>query len=68
MPGFNRRNFLKTAGLSALPIVIPGAASLAANGKGYTPPGTEPLVKLFGALPSARFYSHEGAKTQRIIL
>jgi threonine aldolase len=48
MPGFNRRNFLKTAGLSALPIVIPGAASLAANGKGYTPAGTEPLVKLFG--------------------
>lgn len=48
MPGFNRRNFLKTAGLSALPGIIPGAACFAANGKADTPPGTDPLVKLFG--------------------
>ena len=31
-----------------MPVIIPGAAGFAANGKADMPPGTEPLVKLFG--------------------
>ncbi len=48
MTRFNRRSFLKTAGLSAVPLMVPAAAVLAANNGPYTPPGADPLVKLFG--------------------
>ena len=47
MPVFNRRYFLRAAGLSSLPLLVP-AAAMTANGREYTAPGTEPLVKLFG--------------------
>ena len=47
MSKFNRRNFLRAAGLSSLPLLVP-AAALTANGMAYTAPGTEPVVKLFG--------------------
>lgn len=47
MSVFNRRYFLKAAGLSSLPLLVP-AAAMTANGREYTAPGTETVVKLFG--------------------
>ena len=47
MSVFNRRYFLRAAGLSSLPLLVP-AAAMTAHGREYTGPGTEPVVKLFG--------------------
>jgi threonine aldolase len=49
MPPFNRRNFLRTSGLSLLPAVIPFTSVLVAGKKEntYAPPGT-PFIKFYG--------------------
>jgi threonine aldolase len=47
MPIFDRRNFLKTAGLTILPAVIPIVPALATGKPGQHAAG-EPIIRLFG--------------------
>ena len=48
MSALNRRKFIQTAGLSALPVLIPGGSAFAGKGHEASPLDGIPDVKLFG--------------------
>ena len=47
MPVFNRRNFLKTSGLTLLPALIPAGSLLANDKKAANPPAGDPTIYFY---------------------
>src|SRR5687768_10903793 len=48
MSAFNRRNFLKTSGLTLLPGILPALPALAGETNKYPSPAGEMIVKFYG--------------------
>lgn len=48
MTSFNRRNFLRTTGVSILPALLPFTPVLAGNNKNKLPDPAAPIIKFFG--------------------